>query len=389
MKKILAILILIFSANMARAWYFDAGVDEIPLMIVGVDNQTNAFYSFFNIANLRLNFNVNDKIGLKFRLKDTYLALSNASQPNGTNKLYIDRLNAFYKSANLNVLVGRAVFSEGDGMVLGNLADGLRVSANLFGFYQRIYALYSGLLPVDVNAYNVGSQDQANGAQRLQAGLVLEKYGLLIRSIGLSYFYSKDLSTNQSHYNPQFIGLNAIGNIGDHFSLGANFYYSFGEAATNVTISSFAFNLGAQLKFSPALALLARISYASGDDTNTTTIRENFNGFGIYHTGIVLVPDFSNLLMFNVGVSSKLLKNRLNLGLGLYFMSRPSLDDSLNGFYTGTGATIGTEISASAVWNFDPNMSVLLTGGYFIKDNAFAAGEKNIYKFIGGLKFKL
>ena len=393
MKKILTILLLVLTAGIARAWYFDAGVDEIPLIVSGYDsthptNSSSAFYSFFNVANLRFNFNINDQIGLKFRLKDTYFALSNAATPGGTNKIYIDRLNAFYKSDILSVLLGRAIFAEDDGIVLGNLADGLKASANLFGFHQRLYALYSGLLPVDINPYNVSSQDQADGAKRFQAGLVLEKYGLLIRSMTLRYFYSKDVSTNKNPYNPQFLGLSAIGAVGHQFSWGINAYYSFGQFSTNKTLSALAGNISAQLKFSKSVALLARVTYASGDQPSTNTV-ESFRSFGVYYTGMVLAPKLSDLLMFNVGVSSRLADDQLQLGLGAYFMTRPSTNDTQSGLYTANGATIGTEISGNASWELDPNITVLLTGGYFIKGNAFDSKENDLFKLIAGVKIKL
>lgn len=394
MKKIFILFLALLFSGVVRSYavYFDIGVSEIPIYIVGVDAADKGFVSFFNVANLRASLNFSDDFAIRFRLTDTYLGLTNSLHPTtGTNKLYVDRLYLKYTSDQFGITLGRDVYSEFGGIVLGNLSDGLFLKSRLASFEQRAYLMYSGLVPQDVNDFNVTSEDQANGSERLQTGIILEKHGVLIRSLSLGYLYSADMSTNTNAgtYNPSFLSLNATGKFGSIVQYGLNLVYGLGQYSTNVSISALAFDVQLQLQFSPQLAVITRVAYAGGDDTNTAP-SENYNALGVYQTGQILVPDFSNLLLFHLGVAGNLLQEKLQLGLNLFYMTRPSVGDSVGGFYTGSGSQVGQELSASASWKLDPNITVLASGGLFWKGDAFLATALSpLYKVIAGVQFRL
>lgn len=383
-------VLLLFGLAPLHAVYFDFGIIETPMMVLGTDTDNNEFYSFFNLAQFRASLNINDSIAFRFRLTDTYLSLSNSSHPQGTNKIYIDRLNFHVSTDAFRMDLGRELFTEGEGMVLANLSDGLQLSTRLLGFEQRAYIMYSGLIPQDVNDFNVTSPDRAEGSRRLQTGLYLEKYGLLLRSLSLGYLYSADLNTNNTeHYNPHFLSLNLNGKAGKMVSYTANLAYGLGTFGSNVTVSSLGLDLQLRIAFSQFFAVQARFAYASGDQASTTNSYETFNALGVYNTGLILVPDFANLVLSHLAVSSSLLQEKMVLSLNLLYLNRATADDTLNGFYSDSGTYIGTEFSAAASWRLDPNLTLFVTGGKFWKGNAFLATDPDIYKVIGGIQFSL
>ncbi len=402
MKKVLILLILITAGfTQLRAAYFDFGISDTPMLIGGRDRLNNVTYFFFNYAQFRASLNFNDNFSIRFRLTDTFSMYTNSYVSNSTasvftNKIYVDRLFLKFTSDKFKFTLGREIFSEADGMVLGNLSDGLQLSGRLLGLEERAYVMYSGLLPQDVNQFNVTAMDRTEGSKRLQTGLYLEKYGILVRSMSLGYLYSADISTNTQLYSPHFLSLNLNGDAGKIVSYSGSFTYGLGTFGSNVNISALAFDVQLKVKFNPMLSMLVRFAYASGENTNSTTTNsyERYNALGIYNTGQILVPDFANLILTHLALNASLLNEKLNLGLNLLYLNRPSTSDSLNGFYTGTGSYIGTEVSLGAVWRFDPNISLLLNTGYFWRENsdAFLAGSndrRDIYKIIAGIQFNL
>lgn len=352
------------------------------MYVVGYDAADRPFYTLFNVANLTAVVNANDDLGLKFRVKDTYLYLTN------TNKIYIDRLNVSYDSDKWSLKVGRGVFQHGNGMLIGNVSDGLYARAGLFTMNFKLFAMYSGFLPDDVNQFNVNTMDEISGTERLLAGLVVEKYGFLIDSLSMQLIYSADLSTNVMKYNPFYIGLSGEFVSGALLTLGLDVVYALGSYGTNQSISAYGADLNGLLLIPgmKSLGIEAQLSLASGDSAGGAYNR--LQTFGVFDTGFVEYPDFSNMFMAKVGLLGTFAHNHLVVNLDYYYFTRLTTDDDLDEFYSGTGTTIGHEISGSMVYQFDPNWAMYLYGGYFVKGNAFA-DQVNAHKVIAGLKLTL
>lgn len=401
MKKILLIFTIILSFvvyhSKAHAVYWDIRVDEMPLMIVygetadmNTPENTNSYYTFFNIANIGLNFYFDDDAKIQFRVKYTYMGLTNSTSTN-PHKIYIDKLSFNYEREKFGLLAGRDLFVEGNGMLVGNVADGLRVRASFLGFNPKLYVYYSGLLPNDVNDFNANTYDKLEGAERLAAGFTLQKYGLGLKSAAITFLYMKDLSTNtaDNSYEPMYLGLNGNGSIKDTLSYGFSFAYQFGQSSGTVNISAIAFDISLSVLLSKKinLAAVAKFAYAGGDTTNDTTVSQNFRSFGIYDTGATLNPDFSNLMIVQLGLIGGFFKDKLSVQLNYYYLARISGNDSVNGDYIGTGTDIGNEISGDIRFKIDPNFSVFLTGGYCFGGSAIS-DKGDVHKTLAGITMK-
>lgn len=374
------------------SFHYNFSVEEIPMYLVGMDRDARGFGSFFNIANLGLNLYLNDDIGLKFRLKDTFFGLTNSGiTVSNQNQLYIDRLSLFFNSDIVNIVAGRDVYFENDGMLIGNLADGANLNFNLLGFKEKLFVYYSGLLPKDVNQFSADVYDATNasGANRLNVGLVLQKYGFLTKSISLMGLYSMNMFTNQ-YFNPFYAALMSDGTIViPQLTYNVTAALEFGTLASNTNIFAWAGNLSLiylVMEEPVKIALFGQFSLASGSDTNAATTYYGFNSFGKFNTGYVLNPDFSNLLMFRLGVAVKMLDDHLDMKANYYYLTRMTTNDtlsSMNSGYDGTNAQIGHELSGTVNYEIDPNFSVFASGGYLF-GNLSITNKPNIYKLSVG-----
>jgi hypothetical protein len=399
MKKTVLFFLIVFALFPLSAFSFNwnFSFEEIPMFISGVDATTNMnYYSFFNIANLSFSIHPNNDMQLKFRIKDTYLDLTNSINTfSNRNKLYIDRFSFEYSGDSLGLLAGRDIFLENNGLIIGNLADGIKFQSSLFEFKQRFYFYHSGLfgtLPREINQFNANyfDQNQTNGgASRLSTGIALEKFGFLTKSISALLLYSMDLSTNASFY-PLYLGLASDGVIFSGFSYNASFFYQGGSYVSNISLSAWAgdISLFYFLPIDAKIGFITGIAFATGDDINTTNSMERFNSFGKYDTDFVLIPDFSNLFLFRLGAVAKILDEKLSIKADYVYLSRMQTNDSVNGFYSGSGATVGHELSAKINWEFDPNISIFLQAGSLFGGDA-RIERTNDYKLIAGTVIKL
>lgn len=387
-------VLLVAAAGIAKghALYWDFGVEEIPMFLIGMDKDARGFYSFFNILNAEASLNLEDNFGIRGRLKYTFFGMTNVNTSNQNNQhhIYPDRLNVYYNSDFISVLAGRDIFLENNGLVIGNLADGLKLQFNFLGMKEKLFVYYSGLLPADLNQFSADIMDMTNGlgASRLSAGLVLQKMGLLTRSLSLLGLFSMDMTTNRM-FNPFYLALYADGsiiprltyNVTAAMELGSvtngNNIFGWGGDATLIYVFEDPFKFGFTGEF----------AIASGDSTGTTNTFEGFNTFGRFNTGYVLYPDFSNLMFFRLGGFVKLLDDHLGISLNYYFMTRLSTNDTVNGFYDGTNAMVGNEFSGSVNYEFDPNFSVFLSAGYLF-GNQSITNKPSIYKLAAGAAVK-
>lgn len=363
------------------------------MYIIGLDNDARPFGSFFNIANLGLNLNLNDDLGLKFRLKDTFFGLTNSAiAASNQNKLYIDRLSVFYNSEIVNILAGRDIFFENDGMLIGNLADGANLDFNLLGFKEKAYVYYSGLLPKDINQFSADLFDSTNtsGASRLSMGLVIQKFGVLTKSISLMGLYSMDMSTNK-YFNPFYAALMSDGILAiPQLTYNVTAALEMGSITSNMNIFAWAGNLSLLylLVEDPfKLVLVGQFAMASGNGTNSTNTFYGFDSFGKFNTGYVLNPNFSNLWFIRLGAAAKLLEDHLSVSLDYYYISRMSTNDTVNGYYNGTNAQIGNEFSGSANYEIDPSFSVFANAGILV-GNLSITNKTTVYKINVGAAVK-
>lgn len=379
----------------AFGFYFNFGLEEIPMMILGLDKDSRSFYSFFNILNGTASVNVNDDLGFQLRLKYTFFAMTNVNQgtTNNQHKLYLDRLYGYWRGDGFSVMAGRNNFFERNGLLIGNLADGVRAEANLIGFKWKLYGYYSGLLPKDLNQFSADIWDATNagGANRLSAGLVIEKYGWFFKSIALTGLYSANLVTNYV-FSPFYLGLNLDGTIIARLTYDVSAAMEFGSVATNVGAFGWAGSVNAvyfPIEQPVKLGFTAEFSLASGDDEKTTNSFEGFNSFGRFNTGYVLAPDFSNLFFWKVGVIVRALEDKLTARANFYNFTRLSTNDTVSGLYNTTNAQVGSEISGSVSYDIDPNVSVFLNAGVLFGNLSMAVTNKNtIHKVVGGMTVK-
>ncbi len=383
MKKLFCIILLIITVKLGYSFNYNFSIEDLPMMVMGTDTTNAAFYSFYNIANVGLSLNFDDYSSVKFRLKDTYFDLLR------TNDLYIDRLSFDYKGEAFGVLAGRDYFVEDDALLIGNLADGLKLNLNFLGLKERVYVYYSGLLPQEINQFDISTADLtlSNGPNRIFAGLALEKMGLLVESLGAVILYSKDLSTNNI-YNPIYLGLNGKGTIVKGLIFQAAFISELGSLDASNSIVAFGGNAGLTYLSEGDVkwGLIGKLSLATGDSPGGNY--EQFDTFGNYNTGSVIGPKLANLFMVQAGFLVKALSDTLTFGANYYYLMRMTTNDSVNGFYDGKGTGVGNEISGSIIYDIDPNFSVFLTGGYFLKGDAFT-DTTNKYKFIAGVRVKI
>jgi hypothetical protein len=272
--------------------------------------------------------------------------------------MYFDRANFYLNANKLSILAGRSLFVDGDGLVVGGVADGLMLKTGFLNMTERFYALYSGFLPKDVNPFDANTFDDLNGAERLMAGLSIQKMGLLIKSIALKYFYTTDLSTNatdtNSLYTPMYGALEFSGMIKNFIGFGGNFVYAFGGGAAPISAFAFDVKTYVQIKALANTEFKLRYSYASGNADGGKN--ESFKSFGYYDTGFVLNPEFSNLSMFKAGVTSRFWGGRVYFNVNYYYLSLLNDFDRVNNFYDGTGVKVGSEISGSL--NIRPTLTL-------------------------------
>lgn len=387
MKKPLVILSLLTLLTAgAHAVSFDIDVQEIPVMVFGMDSLNNTFGTFMNIATATAKFNINDSIGFQFRVKDTYIHLTNETRTN-RNQISIDRANFFFNANKISILAGRSLFIDGDGLLVGGIADGLMVKTGFLNMTERFFVLYSGFLPDDVNPFDANTFDALNGAERLMAGLSVQKMGLLIKSVALKYFYTMDLSTNANNtntlYSPMYAAFEFSGMIKNFIGYGGNFVYAFGGGAA--PISAFAFDVKAyiQLKALANTSVSVRYSYASGNADGGAN--ESFKSFGYYDTGFVLNPEFCNLSMIKAGVTTRLWGGRVFLNANYYYLSLLNDFDRVDNFYDGTGTKAGSEVSGSLNIRLDANIVVFVNAGIFLKNDAFSTNA-NVHKVVTGVQ---
>lgn len=210
-------VILVASATVSSfAMYWNFGIDEIPLYIVGMDKNAAGFYSFYNILNADVSLNLDDSFGIRGRLKYTFFGMTNVNvgTTNKQHNIYPDRLSLRYNSDAFSILAGRDIFLENNGMIIGNLADGLKLQFNLLEMKEKLFVYFSGLLPADLNQFSADITDITNGlgANRLAAGIVLQKMGFLTRSLSLLGLYSMDMSAGKT-FNPFYLALYADGSF--------------------------------------------------------------------------------------------------------------------------------------------------------------------------------
>jgi hypothetical protein len=389
MKRLILLGILIGAVSVPLfGFHYDFSVEEIPMMAVGTDISNNSFYSFYNIANLGVKMYADDQTYLKFRLKDTYFDLYK------TNSIYVDRLSITYFGDDFGAQLGRDYYVEGDGILIGNLADGIKGGANLLGLSARAYVYYSGFLPIEVNQFQITPSDLvlSNGPSRLFAGIDIEKKGLGIESVGLIALYSQDLSTNNS-YNPVYIGINAKSTIFDDLVIAGTIIGEFGNLSPSNAIQAFGGNLGAyyltggDFKY----GFVLKFSAATGNNNTNTGGGQadgQFDTFGQYVTGVVVDPKLADMVMAQAGGLIKASGDHLTFTLNYYYYTRMTTNDSVNGFYTGSGYKIGQEISGGCIYDIDPDLTVFVTGGYFITGDAFADTTPK-YLVLGGVSVRI
>jgi hypothetical protein len=231
-----------------------------------------------------------------------------------------------------------------------------------------------------------------NGPNRLFGGLILEKDGLGVESIGATVLYSQDMSSNNS-YDPLYVGLNAKTSITANLVTSCNILGEFGNLSPSNSIQAFGGNIGfyyltgSDVKY----GFILKFSTATGNNntnTNSGQTYGQFNSFGQYDTGVVLTPMFANLVMAQAGAVLKAFKDHMTLNANYYFLSRMTTNDSVNGFYDGNGYSIGDEISGRILYDIDPDFTIFIMGGYFIKGNAFS-NETPKYVVIGGVSIRI
>jgi|GEM_PF-2294027 len=388
--KIIILLILMTAMGSVPLYslYYDFTLEDLPMMVLATDVSNNSFYSFYNLANAGVKIYAEDQAYLKFRLKDAYFDLYH------TNSLYVDRLSLTYSSADVSLLAGRDYYFEGDGILIGNLADGFKASLNFLGMSERFYLYYSGFLPVEINQFDMTASDLllTNGPNRLFGGLILEKDGLGVESIGATVLYSQDMSSNNS-YDPLYVGLNAKTSITANLVSSCNILGEFGNLSPTNSIQAFGGDIGfyylagSDVKY----GFILKFSAATGNNntnTNSGQTYGQFNTFGQYDTGVVLTPMFANLVMAQAGAVLKAFKDHMTINANYYFLSRMTTNDSVNGFYDGSGYSIGDEISGRILYDIDPDFTIFIMGGYFIKGNAFS-NEIPKYVLIGGVSIRI
>lgn len=391
MKKLLAIFALAgammaAAGTAAHAVYFDANVTEIPAFVLGMDYAGQAFGTFLNVAVLSASFNINDNIALQARFKDTYLDFTNATvTTNDRNKYYFDRANFSLSLPKISLTAGRALFVEGSGLLVGGIADGLSVKTSLLKMNERFYVLYSGFLPKDINPFNANTFDKLNGANRMAAGLSIEKYGLAVKSVSLKYFYTMDFSTNTNGiYSPMYGALEFSGMIKNFLGYSGNFVYAFGGGVDPVSAVAFDARIYLMLKKLANTEVMVRYSYAGGASTNAVK-NGNFKTFGYYDTGFVLNPDFSNLSIFKAGVTSRFWGGRLFVNANYYYLLLNSAADRVGGYYDGTGTAVGSEVSGTVTAKIDANVAVFANAGVFFEGDSFAT-NRTVHKVVAGVQ---
>ncbi len=399
MKKITLIIIpfLLLIISNAYGFYYTFGIEDIPIQLITADISNNPYGGLINIANASADLYLSDNLSLKFRFKDVFMNAPPAGVTN-TNYFYADRLSVEYNGENFGALVGRDLYLENNGILIGNMADGARLSANFLGLKERIYAYDSGIpgtMPTGVNQFYIQSVDSvlSNGPQRFVAGGVVEALGLLNKSVSGTILYSMDLSTNKL-FNPLYIGLNAEGTIIPSLTFTIAGIYELGSYDTNISLSGWAIDAGLQyltgddIKF----GLTGELAIASGDNTNSTNVYEGFKAYGKYSTGLVEGLDFSNLFLIRVGIISRLFEDHLSLKIDYIYSIRMSTNNesdivSMNS-YSSNGQVVGNEVDGTLNWDFDPNISLFANIGYFIPGNAYIS-TTNQYKLLAGISLKI
>lgn len=403
MKRILALAVVFLGlAASGYSMYWNFSIEESPMFLSGIDRSTNLSYAtFYNVLSTGVKVNFSDNFDFSVRGKYTYLALTNLTTLPSSNqhRIYVDRVKLEYRDNYYDVMVGRDWFIENNGMIIGNLGDGGRVETSFLNSRQKLIVYHSGLfgtLPRELNQFNFTAEEWTNtGANRLSAAFIWEVPGLLgSKSIALMGHGSFDLSTN-GYYQPWTIALYGKGIIVNGLSYNFTGALQLGQATNGQSILGYAGDLTLLWQaIDPYLGLSMEAAYASGDDTNTNNTVENFSTFGKYSTGLVLVPDFSNLFMLQIGAVSRLFSERLTLRADYTFLMRANSSDDNGGAYLGTNSVIGHEIAFKAAWKIDPNLTLFAQAGCLFGGSALSTNtavnnlENNLYKVIAGINVK-
>jgi hypothetical protein len=397
MKKIIFIniILLLFISAGSYAFYYNFNVEEIPMQFISADVSNKMYGGFINIVNVGASANFNDNINFRIRIKDSFRSIPPVGITN-TNTLYMDRFSFNYRSDMMNILAGRDLFLENNGLIIGNMADGVQVGLGYFNLKERLYILHSGLpgtMPKDVNQFYMSSYDyeSTNGPERFTGGLVMEKMGLIGKSLSVMCVYSMDLTTNNI-YNPLTLGVTAEGSIIPALSYAGGFYFQAGSMTSNTSISAWAFDASFIYMTGDAIKYggTAELAIGSADSTNTTNSYEGFNYFGQYNFGFVKSRKLQNLIAFKIGGIGKLLEDTLSLKLDYIYTMRMSTNDYINtvlNSYTSNGTYVGSEVDLTANYAVDPNLSLFATCGFFLKGSAYES-TTNDYKIIAGASLK-
>lgn len=223
------------------------------------------------------------------------------------------------------------------------------------------------------------------------------------------------------HYDSRYLGVGSSGEITTELYYQTEFVYEYGRSLSS-SVSSFGLPVAQTEESIQAWGATARMIYsprwgrpngvrfdwevlaASGDNdrqhTSNTfggnqsgTKDRAFNSLGYANTGLVLGPDFSNLLSLRMGASAtpwrgEGLLDKMRLGVDGYLLHK--LDSNAPSNFTTTSGErfLGAEFDFFVDWQMASDLSLDLRYGLFLPGDAMPAGNDDVrHFFYAGLNY--
>lgn len=336
---------------------------------------------------------------------------------------------------NFTAKVGRqyVIWAQG-----GALSD--YMYAGLFDFSWRDFKatlLVGETAGADTVDWDLSRPGYDSNTERLYYGGKLEFSGLPGQRPFVYVLAQKDLNGGQVsdlppgigtypttfNYNSTYIGLGSTGALGADIVYRAELMYEYGSTLSDplshsgglVPVPQQSVNISALAGFGGATWLArdasdTRVDFqivaGSGstqrlDSGNTfggiapNSLDTSFNSLGYVNTGLVLSPDFANLLAPSLGISSTPFPGggafkTLRLGLTAFLFARLDVDAPLS-FTTVPGGSnlVGSEVDFSIEWRFLSDMDLNLRYGMFLpNEDVFFPGQTELQDlFYAGITY--
>lgn len=386
-------------------------------------NENHVLREYDTVAFARLNVDGAHEMFLRFRA--TYEDFNDGDSFDGRGDEFLDpdfdvayyrfnlaRYLGAYKGqeieGNLVVQGGRDIVYWGNGLVLGQVLDG--VSMTLTRGPLTLDAI-AGITPVRTVDFDASRPDFDFNTRRAFYGAMASVqagehrpyvYGLLQRDHNKDETLQVGPVTTEFDYNSFYLAFGSSGNVGDRFVYSAEVVYEGGNTKSNSftvsgpfltpveqtddDIGAFAadFRLDYLVPDNRGTRLSGEFLLASGDDdrlSTTDTFGGNapdstdraFNAFGLINTGQAFAPAVSNLVMLRAGASTYPLQHvrafrRLQVGVDVFvygkFDSNAPIDEP-----TQDQRYLGWEPDLYLNWQVTSDVTLALRYGVFFPDS--------------------